>query len=555
MWSMAVLAGFVIMAECAGSEQATPSARRLIVPDDYATVQAAILAARAGDTIFIKAGTYQEALRLKSGVKLAGEEIDKVTVQFRETKNVVTIEDCNDVSISGLTIKHVATLSENGGKAGIVVDNSTVVITRCRVTEAIGNGISVGAKANATIDSCTVSDNGAWGIHVGKNGTATIRDCEVARHLMSGIMLAGRGAKGTVRHCRITGSGLAGIAFWMGATGTAEENDTWDNHVGIQVRDDCHDVVLSKNRCHDNEQDGIQIHGGAQARAEQNLCEDNTSHGIGVSGEKTKAVIEKNRCLTNGEYGILVCRDAEGVITGNECAKNEKAGIYVNDTSVEFKVEGNSCRENGQAGITLYETGGGVLTNNTCEHNTLKGIYAHTTSGMVMVSMNRCMWNEEDGISFTRRTQSTLQNNTCSHNGQGGIILFHGARSLAQANVCEGNRCPGIWVEDPNTVVTLRKNACCANNDSGILFVNVTDSKAEGNICLNNTWSGIAVRGEKTKPTLTGNQCNDNGAWGIISWAGADPNVAADNETLDNWKGGIKHRSPSDEQTETARQI
>ncbi len=66
---------------------------------------------------------------------------------------------------------------------------------------------------------------------------------------------------------------------------------------------------------------------------------------------------------------------------------------------------------------------------------------------------------------------------------------------------------------------------------------------AENNTCEKNPWSGIAVRGEDTRPVLTKNRCNNNGAWGIISWAGAEPNIVADNQTTGNWREGVAHRN------------
>ena len=103
--------------------------------------------------------------------------------------------------------------------------------------------------------------------------------------------------------------------------------------------------------------------------------------------------------------------------------------------------------------------------------------------------------------------------------------------------------------------MTLTGNTCRANNYSGILFRNAAGGEVEGNICQENLWSGIAVRGEDTRPTLTANQCNNNGAWGIISWAGANRDVSADDETLDNWKGGMKHRPSSRENTNAGAMV
>ena len=52
------------------------------VPAQYETIQAAIDAANVGDTVLVKAGVYQEALRFKEGIELRGENRDNTIVRF-----------------------------------------------------------------------------------------------------------------------------------------------------------------------------------------------------------------------------------------------------------------------------------------------------------------------------------------------------------------------------------------------------------------------------------------------------------------------------------------
>lgn len=54
--------------------------RRLIVPDQYKSIKAAIADASAGDTVFIKAGVYNEAIDFKDGINLIGEGAEKVKI-------------------------------------------------------------------------------------------------------------------------------------------------------------------------------------------------------------------------------------------------------------------------------------------------------------------------------------------------------------------------------------------------------------------------------------------------------------------------------------------
>jgi parallel beta-helix repeat protein len=556
LWRFGLLAGLAVVAACLGSDRTTPpSARKLTVPGDYATIQTAIDEARAGDTVFIKTGTYQEAIHLKSGIKLLGEGMDKVTLQFDESRSVIAAQNCQEVSIAGLTARHVTTVHGNEANAGVLVDNSAVVLEHCRIADSAGPGLTITNKSNATINSCTIRDNGARGIEVRKSSNAVIQACEVVRNKMLGIVLIGKGTTATVRSCRIAGAKYAGLGFWLGAGGSAQENDIEDNEVGIEVRDFCQDVVIMKNHCHRNRQDGIQIYMAAQVRAGENVCEQNGRRGITAHGCQTNVVLERNRCLKNGAEGICVYSQAEGVLAHNECDENKSDGIYLCATAGEVSLTANNCRDNGRGGITVYRTAGGVVTGNQCRSNTRAGIYVRKTTGVVTVSKNRCLENLEDGIGCASEAQVTVCHNVCGQNRASGIVFSGGARGLAETNACDGNRYPGITIQDPNTLVTARGNTCSGNNPSGILFLNVTGGTAEGNLCRNNLWSGIAVRGEGAIPALTANQCDQNGAWGIISWGGADPNVASDNRAADNWKGGVEHRPLNSPERAPARGI
>ena len=63
------------------------------VPDQYSTIQAAIDAAKAGDTILVKAGVYHEALKFKEGIELRGENRDTTIVRFSSPPTSVVGQD------------------------------------------------------------------------------------------------------------------------------------------------------------------------------------------------------------------------------------------------------------------------------------------------------------------------------------------------------------------------------------------------------------------------------------------------------------------------------
>ena len=52
---------------------ASAQTKTIIVPDDYSTIQAAINASNAGDTIYVKNGTYFETLVIDKPLRVIGE--------------------------------------------------------------------------------------------------------------------------------------------------------------------------------------------------------------------------------------------------------------------------------------------------------------------------------------------------------------------------------------------------------------------------------------------------------------------------------------------------
>jgi pectin methylesterase-like acyl-CoA thioesterase len=86
--------------------------KTITVPDDFPSIQEAINAADAGDTIFVKRGTYVENPVVNQSVSLVGEDRDATVIDVTAGLKVQS----NFVNISGLTIYdgyHGITVSAN----------------------------------------------------------------------------------------------------------------------------------------------------------------------------------------------------------------------------------------------------------------------------------------------------------------------------------------------------------------------------------------------------------------------------------------------------------
>jgi hypothetical protein len=181
---------------CSATETAaTDSSRTITVPDDFSTIQSAIAHAKAGDTVFVKSGTYDlsegvrgravegrlmlyTALTIDKPISLIGESCsDTIILEMlpQGTGGVSRgiIVESDNVLISGFNIKsNVAALVLSGDNITLTntVVNSTFVsvVTDGRVT-ILSNVLEGGSKYGIIVDGCgaTISNNLIQNFNVG----------------------------------------------------------------------------------------------------------------------------------------------------------------------------------------------------------------------------------------------------------------------------------------------------------------------------------------------------------------------------------------------------
>lgn len=85
----------------------TPSRNPIIIniPADYSTIQAAVNAAINGDTIAVRAGTYNENIIIGKGIKLIGEFPTSIIIDGQGNGNAITINGGGEVLIQRIVAK------------------------------------------------------------------------------------------------------------------------------------------------------------------------------------------------------------------------------------------------------------------------------------------------------------------------------------------------------------------------------------------------------------------------------------------------------------------
>ncbi len=148
---------------------ARAAADTLLVPQDHATIQAAVDAAADGDTIQVKGGTYPEAVLVGGKTNLVITAKGKVVIDPPDGQIGLTLQGC-----TGCTVEKVRVLG--GQPFGFQLDGCTGgTLLKCRTDASSGDGIRLDDCDGVTIFQCTVKTAGGNGISL-SGGSATPTD-------------------------------------------------------------------------------------------------------------------------------------------------------------------------------------------------------------------------------------------------------------------------------------------------------------------------------------------------------------------------------------------
>ena len=184
------------------------------VGENYTTISDAVKAAKDGDTIYIKDGTYQETVTITGkALTLEGESRDGVIIKFDYSSRNTTAKyngtECYPIvsSDSALTIKNLTiagpTAQHHGiggvyASADLTMDSVTVKDIRCTADGGevcgvqYGKGIMVDGSGNVSITNCEISDFQKAAIDVNTSGTVFI-DNNIIKGVGSQAIIAQNG--------------------------------------------------------------------------------------------------------------------------------------------------------------------------------------------------------------------------------------------------------------------------------------------------------------------------------------------------------------------------
>ena len=409
------------------------------VPAQYETIQAAIDAANVGDTVLVKAGVYQEALRFKEGIELRGESRDNTIVRFYSPPTSVVGQAHY---IIPLEIRNCAT----GTISNIGFDQE-------RSDERTEQNVWM-ADAIELFDS-----------------SITIENCRAHSEAGAGILITGTKSAPTLVRNECRQSKECGISFEYGARGKAENNVCEGNLYGIMARGSGTSPELVNNQCRNNEVTGILVKQGAQGKAEGNVCEQNKQDGISVNDSGTSPQLVNNQCRSNAHFGIDLY-DAQGRVGGNVCENNHWSGIAASGSAAAPELANNQCRSNEVDGILFQNGARGKADGNLCESNKASGISVVGVGTSPELADNQCRSNAKAGIYFDSGAKGRAERNICEGNASSGIVISASAPYLS-ANKLGNNAQYGLVYGKTSKPTFGTKNAF-AGNGKGNTLTNAT---------------------------------------------------------------------------------
>ncbi|WLQ11728.1 right-handed parallel beta-helix repeat-containing protein [Hahella aquimaris] len=389
--------------------------------DDSIAINAAINAARDGDTVIIPEGTFhtREEIILKSRVNLKGAGYAKSTITAvytsmgndDEHQTLIKGKNLSSVTISGLRLK--TTHSEGVSQLISIIDSENVSVNESSFYRFIKHAIYFnntinGRVADSRFQDATITAKGGHGY-----GVVYTNGCDRGR--VDDSYFYGP----DIRH------------------GVVIQGDKKTNRPS-------HGITVNNNYFKDTKQDAIDLHGTGEY---DNIVIDNTivgdpndktlGRGIGVGedvhGPSGSGNIIKNNVIRNTLYGIHVLAGSPDVkISGNKIYNCDRMGIFI-ENGQNVDVRANTVEGCKWWGIYVENGDNTTIASGSKETNEVHGngwgssgrwrypkVYGNggvrvmsQNSGMNVRNNNFCDNESNGGPNFQFEGQGTVLNNQC----------------------------------------------------------------------------------------------------------------------------------------------
>jgi parallel beta-helix repeat protein len=470
----------------------------ITVPDDYPTIQEAINHANAGDTVFVRNGTYYEHVCVNKTVSISGQDRNTTVIDGNQTGTVVAVT-ADNVNVSGFTVQN--------GEVGLDLGGDGNTVTSSMFSSNGAAEMALKADLEVYQDPKTYE---AWHYPYGlMNGSYTevmeltmetpVLSVEAFGHSDVESLLLGlfhdENMDGIPQLHEFIGFGCQDKNPWIclfglpkgqyiikikgeevtGNPGHFDRKITRYRGYGIGTHS-CLNSTLSENLIYGNYA-GLYL----QSSSGMVVHSNNVTRNIGgiVAENMTNSIFCSNRVFANTpsdtySTGISI-RAAENVNLSSNVVSHNAFGINIWN-STNTNIENNEIYSHSGWAVELHASYGNKVASNCISNvSTLDGIRLMFSSGNSLTGNNITACEHSGILLWHDCDNNTATCNNIQFSGSLGILHGHGVEILLSHNN------------------TFADNVFSHGDNQGLLTIESSDTSVIGNLVVSNR-KGIVLR-------------------------------------------------------------
>ena len=396
---------------------------------DYEKIQQAVDNANPGDTILIKAASYNEKVLVNKTLTLKSYSKVRPSIHPFSPYYGLTIK-ANWVNVTNITFQS----SGPSNIGGISLSNSdNCKIENCWFSHTLERAVYMVNSDNNILRNLSTSSNSEEGIllrnshsNILENITSTdnryttvlslvdsnsnlITNSTFSKHYLRGIELENSNSN-LIRNCTINNNTLKGI-FLYSSNSNKIINNSIEGNLGTAVYiDSCKSTTILNNSL---EPYGIYIEKAPPDQWNTHVIDTNNT----VSGKPVYYFKnESNITVPDGGSQVII-GNCQNVLIENQNYSDVSAGILIGH-SLNIKIKNCTLNSNLHEGILLHNSTKNKITDTICDDNSAEGIIISYSDSNII--RNNSVLNNKWGIDIEESNENDFINNTCKNNTEYG---------------------------------------------------------------------------------------------------------------------------------------